>query len=147
MARGRPLCRPVSSSSTYALGTENEKLLAFVSIPDHEATCRLHQQLVQRLLPAQLQGTPFSASENPSPVPGEEFSGRRSRRARLLRRLNERHLEQPRRLELAARIAGYELAARMQMSISRSPISPRNPHPYSAYGADDPKQAPSRLCP
>ena len=57
----------------------------------------------------------------------------------LLKLLNERHLAQfPGDTELSARIASYELAARMQLSVPRiTDLSSESRTTLAAYGADD----------
>jgi hypothetical protein len=56
----------------------------------------------------------------------------------LLQRMNARHLAQnPENTKLAARIASYELAARMQLSVPGvTDLSTEPKHVLSAYGAD-----------
>src|SRR4029078_418682 len=106
----------VGSWISYALGSENENLPAFVAIPDPRG---VRQNSTNNwgagFLPAAFQGTTLSAKE---PVrnltaPGGRPAADRAARA-LLARMNARHLEQhPHDGRLAARIASYELAARM----------------------------------
>jgi uncharacterized protein (DUF1501 family) len=57
----------------------------------------------------------------------------------LVAQLNRRHLQRfPGDTQLAARIASYELAARMQLSVPEvSDISREPSHVLAAYGADD----------
>src|ERR1051325_2715083 len=57
----------------------------------------------------------------------------------LLQRMNARHLEQhPGDGKLAARIASYELAARMQLSVPEiADLSTEPEHILELYGADD----------
>ena len=127
---------------TYALGSENEELPAFVAIPDPRGT---PQSSVNNwgpgFLPAVFQGTDFNAA---SPIRNlvrpDRISLERDRATRdYLKRLNERHLEKfPGDTELAARIASYELAARMQLSVPKiSDLSTEPAHILSMYGADD----------
>ena len=128
---------------SYALGTENQNLPAFVSIPDPRG---VHQASVNNwgpgFLPAEFQGTTFSASKpvrHLSPpagiTPGKDHATRS-----LLQRMNARHLEQnPGDGKLAARIASYELAARMQLSVPEiGDLSSEPAHILKSYGADDP---------
>ncbi len=127
---------------TYALGSENEELPAFVAIPDPRGT---PQSSVNNwgpgFLPAVFQGTDFNAA---SPIRNlvrpDRISLERDRATRdYLKRLNERHLEKfPGDTELAARIASYELAARMQLSVPKiSDLSTEPAHILAMYGADD----------
>jgi hypothetical protein len=127
---------------TYALGSENQDLPSFVAIPDPRG---VPQASVNNwgpgFLPAEFQGTPFSAKDpvrnlRPSnPISAESDQATRS----LLRRLNARHLEaHPGDGSLAARIASYELAARMQLSVPAiSDLSTEPAHILRLYGADD----------
>ena len=57
----------------------------------------------------------------------------------LLQRVNQHHLERhPDDGKLAARIASYELAARMQLSVPEiSDLSTEPAHILKSYGADD----------
>ncbi len=92
-------------------------------------------------LPAVFQGTPMSAKE---PVrhlaPPAAIAPASDEAARaLLQRMNARHLEEhPGDGQLAARIASYELAARMQLSVPElSDLSSEPAHILKLYGADD----------
>ncbi len=128
--------------ATYALGSENENLPAFVAIPDPRGT---PQSSVNNwgpgFLPAVFQGTDFNASSpirnlaRPSQIPLNRDIATR----KFLKRLNQRHLEQfPGDSELAARIASYELAAKMQLSVPAiSDLSSEPAHVLKMYGADD----------
>jgi uncharacterized protein (DUF1501 family) len=71
-------------------------------------------------------------------APDVSVEGDRAARG-LLQRLNARHLEShPGNERLAARIASYELAARMQLSVPEiSDLSGEPAHVWRAYGADD----------
>ena len=130
---------------TYALGSENQNLPAFVAIPDPRG---VPQASVNNwgpgFLPAVFQGTPFS-SLNPirNLKPPEVFAGAKDLAAReLLKRLNREHLKQhPGDDSLAARIASYELAARMQLSVPEiSDLQTESPATLAAYGADSPNK-------
>jgi uncharacterized protein (DUF1501 family) len=117
-------------------------LPAFVAIPDPRGVPQASvNNWGSGFLPAEFQGTPFSAN---SPirhlVPPDLISLEQDRAARdLLQRMNQRHLEQnPGDGKLAARIASYELAARMQLSVPTiSDLSTESPHTLRSYGADD----------
>ncbi|MFM8727608.1 MAG: DUF1501 domain-containing protein, partial [Planctomycetaceae bacterium] len=132
----------VGSWATYALGSENENLPAYVAIPDPRG---VPQNSINNwgpgFLPAAFQGTDFNTSKpirNLS-VPAGVTEGRDQRTRQFLRRLNERHLQQfPGDSELAARISSYELAASMQLSIPGiTDISSEAETTLRAYGADD----------
>lgn len=126
---------------SYALGTENQDLPAFVAIPDPRG---MPQARVNNwgsgFLPAVFQGTPFSSTEPISNlVPPSKYSAASDEAARrLLGELNQRHLESnPGDRSLAARIASYELAARMQLSVPAiSDLSQEPEHILRMYGAD-----------
>jgi hypothetical protein len=105
---------------SYALGTENQDLPAYVAIPDPRGVPQQGPaNWTNGFLPAVYQGTPFNADQ---PIPHltrpPEVSVSSDRAAKdLLRFLNDQHLERnPGDTELSARIAAYELAARMQLS-------------------------------
>jgi len=127
---------------TWALGSENESLPAYVAIPDPRGT---PQSSVNNwgpgFLPAAFQGTDFNAAQ---PIrnlarPQTVSASRDAATRRFLERLDRRHLESfPGDSQLAARISSYELAARMQLSVPRvSDLSTEPAHVLRAYGADD----------
>ena len=92
-------------------------------------------------LPAEFQGTPFNASKPLLHLnPPAEISTKQNQAARsLLQRMNARHLDKnPGDGKLAARIASYELAAKMQLSVPEiNNISSEPAHVLKSYGADD----------
>ncbi len=126
---------------TYALGSENEDLPAFVAIPDPRG---VPQASVNNwgpgFLPAVFQGTPFNSNQpirNLKPPATIKPSADRAARD-LLRFINDNHRRanagDP---DLAARIASYELAARMQLSVPAiSDLSSETPGTLRQYGAD-----------
>ena len=126
----------------YALGTENENLPTYVAIPDirgeppngkanwsngflparHQAMVTSVQQLIRNV-------------ERPRGVsPGEELASRD-----FLKLLNERHAAaRASDSELRARMAAYELAARMQLSAPEVADLAAEPHSmHKLYGTDD----------
>ncbi|MDA0282629.1 MAG: DUF1501 domain-containing protein [Planctomycetota bacterium] len=127
---------------TYALGSENRDLPAFVAIPDPRGVPQASvNNWGSGFLPAVFQGTPFSSSQrirNLQP-PATVKAGSDIAARRLLRILNQEHLRlNPLDSNLAARIASYELAARMQLSVPEiSDLSTEPDHILKAYGADD----------
>ncbi len=131
---------------SYALGTLNQDLPAFVAIPDPRGVPQASiNNWGPGFLPAEFQGTPFSAKD---PVrnlaPPAKISAVNDGAARsLLRHLNDEHLQRhPGDRNLAARIASYELAARMQLSVPEiSDLSTEPAHVLKEYGADDSKNA------
>ncbi|HEV3260709.1 MAG TPA: DUF1501 domain-containing protein [Gemmataceae bacterium] len=105
---------------TYALGTENQNLPAFVAIPDPRGMPPSGPaNWSNGFLPAAFQGTAFSADQpiaNLNAPKGTSATGEKDVRD-FLDRLNEEHLSRnPGHSELRTRIAAYELAARMQLS-------------------------------
>ena len=103
---------------SYALGTENQDLPAYVAIPDPRGDPQQGPaNWINGFLPAVFQGTSFNADKpirhlaRPDAISrGDDQAGRD-----FLKLLNDEHLKQhPGDTELSARIASYELAARMQ---------------------------------
>ena len=127
---------------TWALGSENDELPAYVAIPDPRGT---PQSSINNwgpgFLPAAFQGTDFNASKplrnlaRPDGISAKTDQATRS----FLQRLNKKHLEKfPGDTELAARISSYELAARMQLSVPEvSNLSTEKASTLKMYGADD----------
>ena len=127
---------------TYALGSANDELPAFVAIPDPRGKPQSsNNNWGPGFLPAVFQGTDFNAAqpirnlERPPSVSEDRDLATR----KFLKRLNERHLQKfPGDSELAARIASYELAAKMQLSVPRiSDLSTETNQTLRMYGADD----------
>jgi hypothetical protein len=127
--------------TTYALGSESRDLPSYVAIPDPRGVPQNGaNNWGPGFLPAAFQGTTMSSK---SPVrhlsaPGVSPSADRAARD-LLQRMNARHLEaNPGDGKLAARIASYELAARMQLSMPEiSDLGSEPAHILKLYGADD----------
>lgn len=127
---------------TYALGSEDQSLPAYVAIPDPRGKPQNSvNNWAPGFLPAAFQGTEFNAG---NPIrnlarPGGIGEGSDSRTRSFLRQLNEWHAEQfPGDTELAARIASYELAARMQLTIPEvADLSNEPEHILRMYGADE----------
>src|SRR5687768_4424052 len=127
---------------SYALGSENQDLPAFVAIPDPRGVPQTGpNHWNAAFLPAVFQGTPFSA-DKPIPnlaTPDKIKAGSEAATRDLLKFLNDKHLEQhPGDTELGARIASYELAARMQHSAAEvNDFSTESPATLEAYGVND----------
>lgn len=106
---------------TYALGTENQDLPAFVAINDPRGLARSGKNNFGcGFLPAAYQGTDFNAKNPPANLgrPDSYSAADDKRAVGLLNRLNAKHLEKfPGDADLAARIASYELAGKMQISV------------------------------
>jgi hypothetical protein len=127
---------------TYALGTENENLPAFVAIPDPRGVPQASiNNWGPGFLPAEFQGTPFNV-RNPiqNLARPEEVSVKGDVAARnFLRQLQEEHLAvNAGDSQLSARIASYELAARMQLSVPDiMDLSTEPDYILQSYGADN----------
>ena len=106
---------------TYALGTENQELPAFVAINDPRGLARSGKNnFGSGFLPAAYQGTDFNAKNPPSNLdrPNKYSASDDRSTVDLLNRLNAKHMEKfPGDADLAARIASYELAGKMQVSV------------------------------
>lgn len=126
---------------TYALGSANQDLPAYVAIPDPRGVPQNgSNNWGPGFLPAAFQGTTMSSKEPVRHLTAAGVSPEKGRAARsLLQRMNARHLERnPGDGKLAARIASYELAARMQLSVPEvSDLSTEPAHILKLYGADD----------
>jgi len=128
--------------ATYALGTEDQSLPAYVAIPDPRGKPQNSvNNWAPGFLPAAFQGTEFNATNpirnlaRPESIPARSDAATRG----FLQRLNEQHAERfPGDSELAARIASYELAARMQLTIPEvADLSSEPAHILKLYGADE----------
>jgi hypothetical protein len=128
--------------STWALGSDNANLPAYVAIADPRGT---PQSSVNNwgpgFLPAAFQGTAFDATKplmNLHRPAGTSALTDMATRG-FLQKLNEHHLQRfPGDSELAARISSYELSARMQLSVPE--VTDLSTEPKSIlreYGADD----------
>jgi hypothetical protein len=125
---------------TYALGTVNRNLPAFVAIPDPRGMPPSGPaNWTAGFLPAAFQGVSFSAGQ---PIANLSFpradAAVEADLRRFLGRLNAEHMQQnPGHSDLAARIAAYELAARMQLSAPEvADLSTESESTIRLYGAD-----------
>jgi hypothetical protein len=139
---------------SYALGTENENLPAFIAIPDPRGGPQAGSDNWNcGFLPAVFQGTELSSTKpvyNLTRPRGVSAASDVAAR-RMLQRLNRDHLRHdPTNSELRARIASYELAAKMQLSvpgvIDMSSESPATLTDYGADSANKPKASYARNC-
>jgi hypothetical protein len=136
----------VGSWTTYALGTENQELPAYVALPDPRGVPQAGvNNWGPGFLPAVYQGTAFNAQR---PIANLKPAGNLSDAAtaaarRFLQDLNAKHLERfPGDTELTARIASYDLAARMQLSVPEvTDLSGESATTIAEYGIDDPQNA------
>ncbi len=134
---GRP---SIGAWVSYGLGSDNENLPAFVVLVTKN---QRGQPLYARLwgngfLPSEHQGVQFRAGENPvlflSNPPGVDA---KSRRAQLdaLKALQQQQLEHTQDPEVAAKIAQYEMAYRMQTSVPEiMDVSKEPEYIYDMYG-------------
>jgi hypothetical protein len=132
---------------SYALGSENQNLPAYVVLRD-PAGYNTTGKLVWSCgwLPALFQGTEFSSTGTPvlnlrpavSPPDGVQRDN-----LDFLARLNEEHRRKfPGESELEARIRNYELAARMQLHAAEAlDLSRESSATRKLYGLDDPVTA------
>lgn len=144
--------RPVMGSwISYALGTENQNLPAYVVLRDPKGYTVGGKQLwANGYLPALYQGVEFNMSGSPvhhlkpdRPLPpGVQRAG-----LDYLAQINKAHSEEhPGETELESRIENFELAARMQVAamdvldLDREPAAVKK-----LYGVDDPVCGPYGL--
>jgi hypothetical protein len=138
----------VGSWVTYGLGTENQSLPAYVVIYDPRGGPNAGTlNWGSGFLPAAYQGTVFRAAGDPilDLTPSHRMSDEQQRlRLDQITRLNEEHASKyPDSTELAARIASYELAYRMQGCAPEAvDISSESDDTKSLYGLDDPVTEP-----
>ncbi len=126
---------------TYALGSECDELPAFVAINDPRGMARSGKNnFGNGFLPAAFQGTGFTAKSPPSNLRRPKGYSAADDRATisLLERLNGNHLDRyPGDADLAARIASYELAGKMQSSVpDMMELSSEPTSIHKEYGTD-----------
>src|SRR5260221_1033821 len=140
--------RPVWGSWViYGLGTERKELPAYVVLSDPgglpvDGT----NNWSSGYLPATYQGTPFRATGTPVAhlaTPADVPAAARRNQLDLLNGLNGSHLRRhPGNAELEARLAHYELAAKMQTAVPEVlDISRETEATKKLYGLDNPKSA------
>ena len=136
---GRPT---LGSWLTYGLGTESQELPAFVALTHPNGMPLLHNEnWTSGWLPSIYQGTAVRAQE-PRILnldPPQQFAGdAQGRQLEFLRAINREHAAQhPGENDLEARIASYELAARMQTAAKEAlDISNEPAHIKKLYGID-----------
>ena len=137
---GRP---SLGSWVTYGLGSENQNLPGYVVLDDPKSLpVNGIQNWQAGWLPPEFQGTRFRSSGPPllnlkpeGDLPSALVEAERD----LLRQLDEIHRGQrPRYPELDARIASYELAARMQIEATDAlDLSQESEDTKQAYGLND----------
>lgn len=127
---------------SYALGTENENLPAYVAIPDIRGIPPGGPaNWSAGFLPAEHQATVFNTAEPITNLerPQEVTPGAEEASRKFLRLVNQIHSEEhPGNSDLAARVAAYELAARMQLSAPEAADLTKEPETIRKfYGTDD----------
>lgn len=127
---------------SYALGTDNQDLPAFVAIPDPRGIPQIGPaNWSNGFLPAVFQGTAFNADKPiPNLQPGRKVELRTEQAVRdFLKLLNDEHLRKnPEDTELMARIASYELAARLQLKAAEvADLTRESAAVHRFYGTDD----------
>ncbi len=129
---------------SYGLGSENESLPAFVVLLDTNTDPQA-QPLYARLwgsafLPSNHQGVKLRSSGDPVLYLNDPTGGDRKDRRQLLNdisRLNQLRREQVGDPEIDTRIAAYEMAFRMQMSVPElTDISDEPESTFELYGPD-----------
>jgi hypothetical protein len=132
---------------TYALGSENRNLPAYVVLGDPGGLpVDGERNWTSGWLPAVYQGTMFRSGKSPVlnlRTPERVSAQARQNQLQYLDRLNRAHLERhPENTELAARLANFETAARMQTAVPGVlDISGETAETRSLYGLDDPATA------
>jgi|TARA_B100001750_G_scaffold243509_1_gene258913 hypothetical protein len=126
---------------SYALGTVNEELPAYVAIADPRGLPRSgRNNWGSGFLPASFQATDFNMKNPPANIdtPSSIGTKKEQRTKDFLKKLNENHLEEyPEDADLASRIASYELAGKMQASIPDVMNIDKEPKRImEEYGAD-----------
>ncbi len=147
---GRP---SLGSWVSYALGTENTNLPAFVVLQDGPAVVvNGARNWGSGFMPATYQGVPFASGPEPvanlRPAAGVSDE-RQSARLALLNQLNREHAgPRSHQSDLDARIRAYELASRMQLEAPEAiDIGRESEATRRLYGIDRPESAAmGRLC-
>ena len=138
LLHGRP---SLGSWVLYGLGSENQNLPGFVVMSDAGDPAGGARNWGTGYMPATYQGTLFRNGPNPilHLKPPAEISGQRQRdKLDLLADLNEAHRQsRSEETELAARIAAYELAFRMQQHAPDAvDLSQETARTKAEYGLD-----------
>jgi hypothetical protein len=130
---------------SYGLGSPNQNLPAFVVLHSRLASGSQSQALFSRLwgsgfLPTKHQGVPLRSAGDPvlylSDPPGVNKDVRRKMLDGLAQ-LNQKHFESQGDPEIATRIAQYEMAFRMQVSVPElTDISDEPKHVLDMYGPE-----------
>ncbi len=128
----------------YALGTENQNLPAYVVLADPGGLpVDGERNWTSGWLPAVYQGTVFRSGGSPVlnlQTPSGISADARRNQLRFLDVINRKHLERhPENSELAARIANFETASRMQLAVPEAiDLSQETAATRAMYGLDSP---------
>lgn len=128
--------------ATYALGSECQNLPAFVAIPDPRGTPQVGpNHWNSAFLPAVFQGVAFNADKPMANLARPPAISEKSDVATrdFLKFLNDTHLQNhPGDGELSARIASYEMAARLQLAAPEvSNLAGESAATLELYGVND----------
>jgi hypothetical protein len=146
--QGRP---SFGSWISYALGTENQNLPAYIVLRDPEGyNTSGTLTWSSGWLPALYRGTEFSTAGSPvlNLKPARELPpGASQDNLEFLARLNKRHQRSyPLETELESRIQNYELAARMQLAAANLlDLNQETAETQKLYGLDNPITRPYGL--
>ena len=141
----------VGSWVSYGLGTENQDLPAFVALEDTYTTIR-NRVWGSAWLPPVYQGTTMNVEGAPIfdiNRPKDITEDQQLSFLHLVNDLNrvQKQKQSPHDIELDARIANYELAARMQLAATKvADVSKETDSTKKLYGMDDPKTAHFSAC-
>jgi arylsulfatase A-like enzyme len=145
----RPGFPSMGSWVTYGLGSMNEDLPAYVVLPDVRG---LPPGGVSNwgagFLPAEYQGTTLEVSSEKPPItdlfPNQRYaenSANKDTAQRFLQYLNNQHAAARKEEELNARIATYELAAKLQLSAPESTdVTQESATTQELYGLAHPEE-------
>lgn len=135
----------MGSWAVYGLGSENQDLPAYVVLLDHRGgPIGGAPNWGAGFMPAAFQGTQFRTTGDPlidlSPPPGVS-ADEQQRQLALLRRLGQMQQDRlPPQSELAARLASYELAFRMQAQAPLAvDLNEETAETQRLYGLDQPE--------
>lgn len=134
----------LGSWALYGLGSENENLPAYVVLADPDGLpVDGERNWSAGFLPAIYQGTAFRGGDSPVfnlKTPGRIPAAARANQLAFLKDMNQRHAAQfPENSELAARIANFETAARMQTAVPEAiDLSSESAATKRLYGLDNP---------
>jgi len=141
----------IGSWATYGLGSENQDLPAFVALEDTYTTIR-NRVWGSAWLPPIYQGTKMNVDGAPIFDIARPKGVTEEQQQNFLRLVNDLNRVQKRQkysrdLDLEARIANYELAARMQLAATKvADLSKETDATKKLYGLDDPKTSNFSTC-